>query len=50
MSLLEVNKALCHFEMFNGPIFTDNSYYAFAMCPMDDELEAMIPSYAKKIK
>lgn len=49
MSLLEVNKALCHFEMFCGPIFKHNSYYAFAMCPFDEQLESLIPSYARQI-
>lgn len=50
LSITEVNKALCSFRLFYDPIFIESSYYAFAMCPMDDELEAMIPSYAEKIK
>lgn len=50
LSITEVNKALCSFNLFGGPIFTATAYYAFAMCPIDDELEAMIPSYAVKIK
>lgn len=49
MSLLEVNKALCYFEQFGGPIFTATAYNAFAMCPFDEQLESLIPSYAQQI-